>query len=660
LQWLSRTVRAGARALPPAPGRVTIRRLSRAQYENAVRDLFGVRSGLTAGFPADDLGYGFDNIGAALSFSTLHLEKYLAAAADIAAQVVDGEDPDHPTVRRFEAARMQVRSGSPAMEGIANLYTNAEIEQEFALPRQGHYRIRIQCFGDQAGDEPCRMVVRLDGRDFDEFEVPERKSTEKRITTPLMGGRHRLGLAFVNDYYEPNHPDPNRRDRNLKIDWLEIEGPFDVRPVPPEQRWVHAADPHRGSAEDRLRAIVEALLLRAWRRPPAPEEIARVLAAGAQALAAGDAFAAAERLCVQTALASPSFLFRVEPDVAGGVSAVPAFALASRLSFFLWASAPDEGLLGLAAAGQLGDDARLGGEVARMLADPRSEALATDFAAQWLELRNLADRTPDPQRFPGFDDALRAAMRRQSELLFLTVLREQRDVRELLDCGFTYVNARLAAFYGLPPPAGDGFVRVELPAAMHVRGGILGHASVLAVTSNPTRTSPVKRGKWVLENLLDAPPPPPPPGNDSFAAERQIDSAATLRDQMAAHRSRATCASCHLRMDPLGLAFERYDAIGRFRERDAGGAIDDHGELPDGRRVDGIGGLATVLRADPAFLRALLHKLFVYAVGREAELPDRIRLWVLAEELRERERVTLSDLLLPVVRMDAFRLRSGS
>jgi hypothetical protein len=662
-QWLARTVRSGAPALPPAPGRVTIRRLTRVQYENTLRDLFGIRTALTAAFPADDLGYGFDNIGDALSFSTLHLEKYLAAAGDAAAQVIDPEDPEHPTARRFPADRMQVRSGSGVNldGGLANLYTAGEIEQDFTLPRRGVYRLRMMCCGDQAGDEPCRMAVRFDGRDFDEFEVPERKPAEKRITSWLEGGKHRLGLAFVNDYYEPANPDPQRRDRNLKIVWLEVVGPTDARPVPTRQQWLHDADPQQGSPQARLRAVVGNLLLRAWRRPPAGPDVERLVALGGQSLSDGESFRQALRLCVQAVLASPSFLFRAEASAGapGAIAPVPAFELASRLSFFLWASAPDARLLELAQSGQLRDDAVIAAEVTRMLADPRSEALATDFAAQWLELRNLADRAPDPGRFPGFDDALRAAMRRETELLFLAVLREQRDVRELLDCSFTHVNDRLAAFYGLPAPGGDEFVRVELPLDLRLRGGVLGQAAIAAVTSNPTRTSPVKRGKWVLENLLDAPPPAPPPGNDSFAGEAKIDSAATLREQMAAHRSKASCAACHLRMDALGLAFEKLDAIGRLRERDAGGAIDDRGRLPDGRAVDGLSGLKAVLRDDPAFLRALLHKLFVYAVGREAAPADRVRLWVLAEELRERGKVTLPDLVLAIVRMDAFRLRSA-
>jgi hypothetical protein len=292
-----------------------------------------------------------------------------------------------------------------------------------------------------------------------------------------------------------------------------------------------------------------------------------------------------------------------------------------------------------------------------MLQDPRADALATNFASQWLELLALWERTPDPEQFPGFDDELRLAMRSESELLFRCVLREGRDVRQLIDCDFTFVNARLAAFYGIPGDFGADPVRVALPAAMRQRGGLLGHASVLAVTSNPTRTSPVKRGKWILENLLGQAPPPPPPGNSNLPDEQVIDSAATLRRQLAQHRAREACASCHRRMDPLGLTLEHFDAIGRFRAGDAGGAIDASGELPDGRRIDGLAGLKAVLLQDPAFVRTLLRKLFVYGVGRDASALDRLRLDLVADELSCRGEVTIADLVMAVVQSDAFRQR---
>ncbi len=649
--------------LRPDSGRVTVRRLSRTQWQNAVHDLFGVEVS-TAAFPTDDLGYGFDTIGDALTFSTLHLEKYLAAAHDVANAVLPGEDPAHPTVRRFEAETMALVDGPGVGQesDLANLYTQATIEQTVRLPRDGVYRVRILAGADQAGDEPAKMVLRLDDRDLDTFEVDERKPRTFELRTPLLGGEHRFGLAFTNDFYEPTNADPARRDRNLHIDWLEVTGPTDARVVPAAQQWLHAALPARENDATKVRTFVRALLPRVWRRAVSEDEVVRLHKLGDGALRDGQPLHAALQFVLQAALASPNFLFRLETGGvegrAGDVVPLAGQALAVRLSFFLWASTPDPRLLELGQKGRLAEPAVLAAEVQRLLADPRAESLATDFAAQWLELKSLADRTPDPARFPGFDDVLRQSLRRETELLFFTVLREERDVRDLLDCDFTHVDVRLAQFYGVDLPVGvEGFARVPLPAALRERGGVLGHGGVLAVTSNPTRTSPVKRGKWILENLLGQPPPPPPPGNDSFANEAAIDSSKTFREQLAQHRQRTTCAVCHVRMDTLGFALERYDAIGRHRERDAGGVIDCSGELPGGVRIEGLADLKRVLKADPAFVQTLTRKLFVYASGRDLRPIDRLRLDLRVEELVGRGRVTLRDLVLLVVQDDAFQRR---
>ncbi|MBL8748917.1 MAG: DUF1592 domain-containing protein [Planctomycetes bacterium] len=649
--------------LPSDPGRVTVRRLSRTQWSNVVRDLFEVVAD-TEAFPADDLGYGFDTIGDATTFSTLHLEKYMDAARDTALAVFDGEDPARPAVRRVEAETMDLVDGPGAgMEGsVANLYTRATIEQAVHLPRDGTYRVVLRAGADQAGDEPAKMLLRLDGRDLETWDVATKRMDEFGLTAPLTGGEHRFAIAFVNDFYDPKNPDPSRRDRNLKVDWLEVRGPLDDRALPPARRAMQEALNGKGTDGAKLRGLVRAMLPWVHRRPVADDEVARYVQTGDAVLRRGQPLLAAARAVLQAALVSPHFLFRIEPvgsdRGAGGASPVAGPALAVRLSFFLWASTPDERLARLGSTGRLADAATLAEEVTRMLADPRAESLATEFAAQWLELRNLADRTPDPGRFPGFDDALKASLRRETELLFAAVLREDRDVRDLLDCEFTHVDRRLAAFYGLPAPASDAFERVPLPEAMRERGGVLGHASVLAVTSNPTRTSPVKRGKWILDNLLGQAPPPPPPGNDTLAKESEIDSTRSFREQLSQHRQRVACAGCHVRMDTLGFALERFDAIGRGRASDSAGPIDCSGELPGGVRIEGITGLKDMLREDPAFVHNVARKLFVYAVGRDARPVDRLRLWWQVDRKLEAGRVTLRDLVTIVVNDEAFRLRS--
>jgi hypothetical protein len=658
VESLSAELRREVPKLAPDPGRSTVRRLSRTHYENTVRDLFGVEV-TTTGLPVDDLGYGFDTVGDAMTFSTLHLEAYLALAQTVAAAVFDGEDPSRPTVRRFEAEGMPVVAGPGVNQDgdIANLYTNATLAQDVSLPRDGEYRLRVRAGADQAGEEPAKCVLRRDGEELTVFEVEERRPREFELRVALPGGRQTFELAFVNDHWDPEAKDATRRDRNLRLDWLQIEGPCDVRPVPPARQWLLAAMPQQGEPLGRLRALAKALLPRVWRRPVADAEVSRLARAAADQVDTAGRWLEGPRFLLAAALASPHFLFRLEPAVrgkAGGSAAVPAPALAVRLSYFVHGSTPDEPLRELARTGKLLEPAVFAAELDRLLAAPAAGALATDFAAQWLELKSLADRTPDPMRFPGFDDALRRSLRSQTELLVQTVLRDDLDVRDLLDAPFTHIDARLAALYGMPAPADDGFTRVALTPELRLRGGVLGHGSVLAVTSNPTRTSPVKRGKWILENLLGQAPPPPPPGNDSLANEAAVDSTRSFREQLAQHGERAACAGCHVRMDALGFALERFDAIGRYREQDAGGAIDCSGQLPDGTELRGLPDLVAVVRADPAFVHTVAHKLFVYANGRDLRPVDRLRLEHRVDQALAAGRVTLRDLVRLVATDEAF------
>ncbi len=636
--------------LPTDAGRVTIRRLSRSQWRNTVVDQLGVDVDVRA-FPADDLGYGFDSIGDALTFSTLHLEKYLAAAGAVAADVFHGEDPDKPKARVFAGGAMRLVRGGATMSSAAHMYSHATVEQAVDLPREGVYRLRLVAAGRQAGDEPARMRVDLDGRRLEVLDVANTRPEEFVIEQTLSAGRHTVAASFVNDYYNPKHPDPRQRDRNLDVVSLTVEGPVDARVVPAQQEWI-APLGRAGVADeaDAVQRLVDAALPRLWRRAPEDAARARLLAAAQQRLADGEQLVDVQRFVLTAALASPRFLFRVEPAADGELDAA---SFASRLSYFLWASAPDEALLRAAREGGLVDPAALEGEVDRMLRDRRAERLATDFAGQWLELRSLATTRPDPARYP-FSDDLRASMARETELLFWSVLSEGQDVRRLLDADYTFVDARLAEFYGLPHEGDrDAFVRTVLTGDARRRGGLLGHGSVLAVTSNPTRTSPVKRGKWILDNLLGQSPPPPPPGNDSFEDEGAIDGSATLREQMAQHRERSKCAICHVRMDTLGLALERFDAIGRYRAQDAAGAIDASGELPDGRVLEGAADLKRALAADPTYVRTVAHKLFVYAVGRDLRPVDRLRIDHAVQQLGA-DTVTMRDLILLVVRDPAF------
>ena len=417
---------------------------------------------------------------------------------------------------------------------------------------------------------------------------------------------------------------------------------------------------------DAARIILERFATRAYRRPVAPDETAKLLSLVDLVLQSGDGFERGIQLAVQAVLVSPHFLFRVELDSRPRPSNEPAppgdgaepigeFELASRLSYFLWSTMPDEELFGLASEGRLREPSILAGQVRRMLKDPRSRALVENFGGQWLQIRNLKSVSPDRGRFPGFDEPLRNAMLQETELFTAEILRDDRSILDFLDADFTYVNERLARHYGLPGVKGDQFRRVRLEGSR--RGGLLAQASVLTVTSNPNRTSPVKRGRWVLEQLLGTPPPPPPAGVTPLAEDHVADSSLSLRQRMEQHRSRPSCAVCHNRLDPLGFGLENYDAVGAWREHENNVPVDAAGALPSGESFRGPGELKAMLKGRPReFARCLAEKLLTYAMGRGLEDSDRCSVEQIVNEL-ESNQYHVSSLVLGVVQSDPFLKR---
>jgi len=532
--WLEAALGPAGRTGPPDPGRVTIRRLNRAEYTNTIRDLLGIEFNAAADFPSDDVGYGFDNIGDVLTLPPLLMEKYLAAAEQIAAKAIVANKP---------------------------------------------------------GDRPA--------------DYPE---SHRRIFLLTPPGK--------------SSPD--------------------------------------ASAEQMLRRLAT----RAYRRPISDQELARLLKLVAAARAQGDGFEASLQLALQAILVSPHFLFRVELDAeangVGPIRALNEYELASRLSYFLWSSMPDDELFDLAAGGKLRDN--LDRQVRRMLGDPKSKALIENFAGQWLQLRNLELAAPDKSQFPAFDDDLRRAMRTESEMFFETIVREDRSVLELLDADFTFVNARLARHYGLEGVEGDQFRRVSLSAggsqvAVQARGGVLTQAAMLTVTSNPTRTSPVKRGKWVLENILGTPPPAPPPNVPMLRDDAKAMAAGTLRQRMEQHRKDPNCAVCHKEMDALGFALENFDAVGAWRTKDGAFPIDATAQLPDGRSFNGPRELKSVLRGSKEqFARCLAEKLLTYAIGRGVEPYDRPAVDGIVNAAKSGD-YKFSTLVLGIVHSDPFQKR---
>ena len=649
----------------PDPGRVTIRRLNRVEYRNTIRDLVGVTVPVADDFPADDTGYGFDNIGDVLSLSPLLLEKYLAAAEKIVDAAILDPESQSPPARVYEPKAFKVEGGgSLADSGTFSLYSQGEAYVTHTVTNAGEYRIRVLGYGQQAGPEPVKMALRLDKQDAQIFEVTETESAPgwKEARVELEQGRHRIGAAFLNDYYKQDDPNPANRDRNLLLERFEIVGPLNAPapPVPESQRRILFAQPAPGTTNECARRVLAEFARKAFRRPVSSDEVTRLTEIFRTALEDGVSFERSIKIALQAVLVSPHFLFRgeLQPDPNNPRKATPVdeFALASRLSYFLWSSMPDEELFGLAAKGKLRKN--LDAQVRRMISDPKSQALVENFAGQWLQTRMLKEAAPDPGTFPSFDDGLRAAMVKETELLFAHIFREDRSILEFLNADYTFVNERLARHYGLAGVSGTEFRRVSLKGTP--RGGVLTHGSVLTLTSNPTRTSPVKRGKWVLENLLAQAPPPPPPGVPPLNETKEAAEGASLRQRMELHRQDPMCSSCHSIMDPIGFGLENFDGIGAWRDREGPFPVDASGTLNTGEPFSGaaeLRGILTTRRRDQ-FVRCLVEKMLTYALGRGLEYYDRCAVDRIAADLAHGG-YRFSILVNGVIRSVPFQMRRG-
>lgn len=607
-------------------GHVTMRRLNRTEYQNTIRDLLGVEFAPAAEFPGDDVGYGFDNIGDVLSLSPLLMEKYLDAAEEIVARAIVIPHAHEPV--KYEFAGGSLTGAGKSSDGQRHLATRGEARLKWKSPVRGKYEIELVAYGDQAGDEPARMAVLLHGRQLKEFRVTATQNRPARysLETQLREGEQTLVVAFVNDFYDPDAANPRRRDRNLHISRVHIKGPLDA--TPPElpethQRIVFARPGKDMSLEHAAGHVLRRLGSRAFRRPIQDTELKRLVALTRSVVNQGGSYEEGLRVAVQAILVSPHFLFKVELDPPDGQPHRPLndYEYATRLSYFLWNSMPDDLLFADAWSGRLREGERVVGHLQRMLQDPRADSFITSFAGQWLQLRNLETLSVDRKTFPHADVELLKAMRRETELFFAAVVREDLSVHRLLDAPFTFVNERLARHYGLPRIRSEGFERISLEGTR--RGGLLTQASLLTLTSNPSRTSPVKRGKFILENLLGIQPPPPPPDVPDLESNAEVVTG-TLRQRLELHRSNPGCAACHQQMDPLGFALENFDATGRWRTEDNGQPIDAGGELPTGEQFNGVRQLRDLLvqQKRDQFVRCLIEKLLTYALGRGLEYYD--------------------------------------
>ncbi|MGI9110514.1 MAG: DUF1592 domain-containing protein [Opitutales bacterium] len=636
----------------PDPGDVTIRRLNRMEFNNTIRDLCYLDENFSADFPADDTGYGFDNIGDVLTFSPVHLERFLSVAEQIAAKAM----PTTPNELDGTGLAMIEMLPKGRREEQQRYFDPAPyLTGPMTAPRDGDYIISVSLRSTGApGDPTAKVAFLVDGTEVGQYAFKAIKKSEvASAKVALKAGKHEFTLKWLN----PPAKIPGNV-RTLSGLRLRLLGPTDTRT---ELQRRLATVIGNTTADVRARAVANWFVSRAFRRPATNVEIARYSKVFLEGEKNGGNWESGAQAMIAVVLASPKFIFRAEQDekpTEKEAHPIGEFALASRLSYFLWGSMPDDELFQLAYAGKL--SANLEAQARRLLKDPRAQFLTQSFGIQWLQLRQLSTVSPDPTLYPKFSEAVRASMMKETELFFAEVVREDRDVLDLLDGNFTYVDRTLAAFYGLnaefPRTRDRGeFVRVTLPKGE--RGGILTHASILTATSNPTRTSPVKRGKWILEQILGTPPPPAPPSVPTLEGQQLKGN---LRERMEQHRRDPACASCHSRMDAIGFAFEKFDGVGLVRSTDEGKPIDPAGKLSDGRTFAGAGELKQVLRKDGAkVVRNLSTKLLTYGLGRGLDYYDGPAIDKITESAMKSGN-RFSALVLGVVMSDPFRLRRGT
>lgn len=685
--WLEQELDQAA-AARPNPGRPLAHRLNRYEYGNAIRDLLQVEVDVSTLLPPDDAAYGFDNISEVLGLSPVQVERYVAAAEYISALAV-GEPHAAPGSQTYRVRHD--RSQDEHAEG-APFGTVGGIQVRHFFPVDAEYSFQVTLFRTNLDvvrglENPNDLEITVDGERVFVHTIgggadqPEPGEISKesgdaidarlQVRVPIKAGSRSVGAAFIQrrgastirlQPFLRSSAGPYDATGRPHVSTMTVVGPFNATGPgdTASRRRIFECRPAQATAERRCaEQIITTLARRAYRRPPTKDDLVPLLAFYEAGRRDGT-FETGIQRALHRILASPKFLLRVERQPSGPSTGRPYrlsdVELASRLSFFLWSTIPDDELLGLAIEGRLTDRATLEKQVRRMLADQRSRALVQGFASQWLQLRNLRSLVPDSETFPDFDDQLREAFARETELLFESIVAEDRNVLDLLRADYTFVNERLAKHYGIPYVYGSHFRRVAVPDER--RRGLLGHGSVLTVTSHADRTAPVLRGKWILDNLLGTPPPPPPPDVSIDLAEPDEGAPPlTVRDRMKLHRQSPQCASCHNLMDPPGLALENFDAVGRWREQDAGQAIDATTQLSDGRKVDGVVDLRNaLLTRERVLVRTMTEKLLTYAVGRGLQHHDMPVVRGIVREAAQRD-YSFSALVLGISRSLPFQMR---
>jgi mono/diheme cytochrome c family protein len=647
-------------AVKPDPGRVTARRMNRNEYRNTIRDLLAVDFRAERDFPTDDSGYGFDNIGDILTISPVLMEKYLNAAETIASRAMGADPlPKKPIEVTYELKTKNIRR-----------LDFSTVEASHRVDFDGEYNVIFGFPGERSADaKPVKMGFWMDGLLLQTIDVETKPSklvyfnpfSDAQVRVYLPEGDHVFRAAFLNDEFIKTITDPKDAysdKKNKFIGSLTFVGPYPAKVEKASRKKILICDVKTGQAC--VEKIVTNLAHHAYRRPATKNEVAGLMKFVAMAKGQGQSTEQGIQLALEAMLVSPQFLFRVEKDPnptdPEKVHRLSDVELASRLSYFLWSSMPDDELLTLAEAGKLKDAATLDAQVKRMMLDKKSASFADNFAGQWLEIRNLDSIKPDPQKFPLWTPELKDAMRTETSMFFQHVLSENRPLSDFINAKYTFLNEGLAKYYGIDGVKGPDFRRVELTTDQ--RGGILSQGSVLAVSSYPSRTSPTIRGKYVLNNILGTPPPPPPPDVPALD-DAKVGSEVSLRKQLEAHRNNPVCASCHSKMDVLGFGLENYDAIGKWRTMDGKFPIDVGGTMPNGKSFQTAAEMRAILTDSmPQVSRCLVEKIMTYAMGRGMQTYDNKTIDEINRKLQG-EGYHFQTLIYEVVRSLPFQSRRG-
>jgi hypothetical protein len=693
-------------AVKPEPGRVSARRLNRTEYNNTVRELLGVDIRPADNFPADQAAFGFDDISDALNINSVLLEKFADAADRSVRTAIYGPEKLKPSMQHYPfAVRLNLTRGQKAsipdaahydLTGLSSLHASHVMHR---FPVDGTYSFRVVFNGHRPNQSmPAQGAVWIDGKMIQELDVDatDLEGQVREFRARITAGEHLVSCSYLKEYHglPPTYggPEPSTRPpvplisahgklseqdietlrklgTTIKTDSIEtrvdnrfesidIGGPFDqaTGPSPESLHRIFVCDKQTPAC---ARAIVASFATRAFRRPVPSKEIEPYLSIYSLVRKQGDSFNEGIVAALDAVMVSPNFIYRIEHDqpAEAGRTAFPVtgYEMASRLSYFLWSTMPDGELMRLASEHRLRQPAVLEAQVRRMLQDEKARALVENFAGQWLQFRNIDVIRPDGERFPEFDESLRYSMRRETELFVENIVRHDGSVLDFLNAGYSFLDERLARFYGVPGVTGPEFRRVDM-SATNRGGGVLAQGSILAISSYSTRTSPVLRGKWILENLLNAPPPPPPPSVPALD-DTKVGQSASLRQQMEAHRANAVCASCHSKMDPLGFGLENLNAIGAWRDKDGTFPVDASGVLPGGRQFQGPKELKSLLlERRNAFVAGLSEKILTYALGRGLERYDRPALQSIAAGVAAHD-YKFSQLVIEVVNSLPFQMK---